>query len=376
VFADECSTNIALTKLYARAPRGERALGQAARNWGKTVPSGPGPLQRSPHSSEGASYSSSRMRTSGGSSLPGARANRGQRKGRTRIPWPSIPHTTLAPAYGKPTIAFSGRSVLPVSLPGPPSRESSFFTASLDSRLSVLPSSYMWSAPAPAPTGLARLDRLKAEKFSRSWDAIGRSKSHRLGLIVVRARRYWGRRWTRRTDRLARNRSVLFVGCSQLYLLSLAFAILHPVAGRSGGFLRWLGCVRRQQSLELLVLVGCLGAGFTRLLPVSRGGLPRITIPRRSRIEQEERPRLLRVPTLCWTSRPLASPGGGQQPLLLAAPPGRIAGVGFGVGDFRLAPTAWVDRLDILVMSVAPCVDDLLAVGRVGRVEAVRIVVG
>lgn len=34
---DECSTNIALTRLYARAPRGERAYGQAPRNWGKNV---------------------------------------------------------------------------------------------------------------------------------------------------------------------------------------------------------------------------------------------------------------------------------------------------------------------------------------------------
>ena len=194
---------------------------------------GPGPLQRSPHSSEGASYSRPRMRTSGKPPYGRSGEQRTEEGPGTRIPWPSIPHTTLAPAYGKPTIAFSGRSVLPVSLPGLPSRESSFFTASLESRLSVLPSSYMWSAPAPAPAGLTRLDRLKAEKFSRSWDAFGRSKSHRLGLIVVRARRYGGRRWTRRTDRLARNRSVLFVGCSQLDLLSLAFAILHPVAGRS-----------------------------------------------------------------------------------------------------------------------------------------------
>jgi len=37
VFVDECSTNIALTRLYARAPRGERAYGQAPRNWGKNV---------------------------------------------------------------------------------------------------------------------------------------------------------------------------------------------------------------------------------------------------------------------------------------------------------------------------------------------------
>ncbi len=159
--------------------------------------------------------------------------------------------------------------------------------------------------------------------------------------------------------------SISFRSPSPFYILLLG-----------GVFLRWLGCVREQQSFEFLALVGCLGVGFTRLLPVSRGALPRITIPRCSRIEQEEGPRLLRAPTLCWTSRPLASPGGDQQPLLLAAPPGRIAGVGFGVSDLRLAPTAWVDRSDILVMSVARCVDDLLAVGRVGTVQAVCIVVG
>ena len=34
---DECSTNIALTRLYARSPRGERAYGKAPRNWGKNV---------------------------------------------------------------------------------------------------------------------------------------------------------------------------------------------------------------------------------------------------------------------------------------------------------------------------------------------------
>ena len=37
VFVDECSTNIALTRLYARAPRGERAFGRAPRNWGKNI---------------------------------------------------------------------------------------------------------------------------------------------------------------------------------------------------------------------------------------------------------------------------------------------------------------------------------------------------
>ena len=34
---DECSTNIALTMLYGRAPRGERAYGEAPRNWGKNI---------------------------------------------------------------------------------------------------------------------------------------------------------------------------------------------------------------------------------------------------------------------------------------------------------------------------------------------------
>lgn len=34
---DECSTNVALTARYARAPKGERARGSAPRNWGKNV---------------------------------------------------------------------------------------------------------------------------------------------------------------------------------------------------------------------------------------------------------------------------------------------------------------------------------------------------
>ncbi len=34
---DECSTNISLTTVYGRAPRGERAYGRAPRNWGKNV---------------------------------------------------------------------------------------------------------------------------------------------------------------------------------------------------------------------------------------------------------------------------------------------------------------------------------------------------
>lgn len=37
VFVDECSTNISLATLYARAPKGERAKGKAPRNWGKNV---------------------------------------------------------------------------------------------------------------------------------------------------------------------------------------------------------------------------------------------------------------------------------------------------------------------------------------------------
>jgi transposase len=34
---DECGTNITLTRLYARAPRGERAFGKVPRNWDKNV---------------------------------------------------------------------------------------------------------------------------------------------------------------------------------------------------------------------------------------------------------------------------------------------------------------------------------------------------
>jgi len=37
VFVDECSTNISLSPIFARAPRGERAHGKAPRNWGKNV---------------------------------------------------------------------------------------------------------------------------------------------------------------------------------------------------------------------------------------------------------------------------------------------------------------------------------------------------
>lgn len=37
VFVDESSTNTTFTPRYARAPRGERAHGEAPRNWGKNV---------------------------------------------------------------------------------------------------------------------------------------------------------------------------------------------------------------------------------------------------------------------------------------------------------------------------------------------------
>ena len=37
VFVDECSTNVSLSPIYARAPKGERAHGKAPRNWGKNV---------------------------------------------------------------------------------------------------------------------------------------------------------------------------------------------------------------------------------------------------------------------------------------------------------------------------------------------------
>jgi hypothetical protein len=51
-----------------------------------------------------------------------------------------------------------------------------------------------------------------------------------LNVVWAWARRYRGARWTCRTDRLACNRSVLFMECSQLDLLSLAFAILYRAA--------------------------------------------------------------------------------------------------------------------------------------------------
>jgi transposase len=37
VFVDECSTNISLSPIYARAPKGERAYGKAPRNWGENI---------------------------------------------------------------------------------------------------------------------------------------------------------------------------------------------------------------------------------------------------------------------------------------------------------------------------------------------------
>ncbi len=37
VFVDECSTNISLSPIFARVPKGERARGKAPRNWGKNV---------------------------------------------------------------------------------------------------------------------------------------------------------------------------------------------------------------------------------------------------------------------------------------------------------------------------------------------------
>jgi transposase len=65
VFVDECSTNIALTTRYARAPRGERAYGKAPRNWGKNVTlissitlfEGVGPSLSIEGSSDGESFS-------------------------------------------------------------------------------------------------------------------------------------------------------------------------------------------------------------------------------------------------------------------------------------------------------------------------------
>ena len=37
IFLDECGVNCAMTRLYARSPRGKRAFGFAPRNWGDNV---------------------------------------------------------------------------------------------------------------------------------------------------------------------------------------------------------------------------------------------------------------------------------------------------------------------------------------------------
>ncbi len=37
MFVDESSTNVALSRRYARAPKGERVRGKAPRNWAKNV---------------------------------------------------------------------------------------------------------------------------------------------------------------------------------------------------------------------------------------------------------------------------------------------------------------------------------------------------
>ncbi len=37
VFVDECGSNISLAAVYARAPKGERAIGLAPRNWGRNI---------------------------------------------------------------------------------------------------------------------------------------------------------------------------------------------------------------------------------------------------------------------------------------------------------------------------------------------------
>jgi hypothetical protein len=37
VFVEECSTNISLSPIFARAPKGQRAHGKAPRNWGENV---------------------------------------------------------------------------------------------------------------------------------------------------------------------------------------------------------------------------------------------------------------------------------------------------------------------------------------------------
>ncbi|MDP9352334.1 MAG: IS630 family transposase [Chloroflexota bacterium] len=37
VFVDECGSSVSLAPIYARAPRGARALGSAPRNWGRNI---------------------------------------------------------------------------------------------------------------------------------------------------------------------------------------------------------------------------------------------------------------------------------------------------------------------------------------------------
>src|SRR5215212_1969714 len=67
---------------------------------------------------------------------------------------------------------------------------------------------------------------------------------------------------------------------------------------------------------------------------------------------------------------------------LRTAPPGRIAGVVFGVGNLRLTAPAHFDRVDLGVsiglgvVSLVAHIGYLLAIGRVGRTAIVRVVVG
>ena len=93
--------------------------------------------------------------------------------------------------------------------------------------------------------GLCQLRRIRLRRSSRSRHRAGarlhystlycalEPQDEELELIVVwGARRCRRRLRTCRPDGLACNRSVLFVECSQLGLLSLAFAILYPAAWR------------------------------------------------------------------------------------------------------------------------------------------------
>ena len=63
VFVDECSTNVRLTPLRARAPRGQRAYGKAPRNWKENVTlissitlSGMGPSMSIERSADGEAF--------------------------------------------------------------------------------------------------------------------------------------------------------------------------------------------------------------------------------------------------------------------------------------------------------------------------------